>query len=114
MVRWKNLQWNDFVEQSERTINKDLTQEQQISNAIFGLHGELGEVTDLIKKQLYQGHSLDRDTLEEEVGDFMFYLAWLCRLYNINMGRVLCDNTIKLRKRYPDGFDAEKSINRGD
>ena len=109
-----NMGWYEFVNKSERTINQELSHEQQISNAIFGLHGELGEVTDSIKKQLYQGHTLSKDDLEEEIGDMLFYLAWLFRLYNIDMETVLEKNVEKLKKRYPDGFDVERSIKRGE
>ena len=106
------MEWNKYIQTSERTINKDLTYEQQISNAIFGLHGELGEVTDLIKKQLYQGHTISKDIIDEELGDMMFYLAWLFRLYNVDMDKVLDINDNKLKARYPDGFDTDRSINR--
>ena len=106
------MEWSKFIIASERTINKKLSPEQQISNAIFGLHGEMGEVTDLIKKQLYQGHKISKDLLEEEVGDMLFYLAWLMRLYDMDMNDVLYRNYYKLLKRYPDGFDMDKSVNR--
>ena len=106
------LRWYEFENLSKRTINENLTPEQQISNAIFGLHGELGEVTDLIKKQLYQGHKISYDKLNEEVGDMLFYLAWLVRLYDMDFEKILQDNVDKLKKRYPEGFDSEKSINR--
>lgn len=44
----------------------------------------------------------------------MFYLVNLATLYNIDMSEVLPMNVDKLLKRYPQGFDKEKSINRED
>ena len=106
------MRWDEYILKSARTVNPDLTTEQQISNAIFGLHGELGEVTDLLKKHLYQGHTISKDRLDEEIGDVMFYLAWLCRLYKVDLETVLHQNFIKLYKRYPEGFDVIKSVER--
>ena len=107
-----SMDWEVYLMNSARTINQELSTEQQISNAIFGLHGELGEVTDLIKKHLYQGHTISKDRLDEEIGDVMFYLAWLCRLYEVDLEKVLYQNFIKLYKRYPEGFDVVKSVER--
>ena len=42
----------DFQKLSVRTMNKELTKEQQISNMVFGANGEFGEVTDILKKYL--------------------------------------------------------------
>lgn len=79
---------------------------------VFGANGELGEVTDILKKHLYQGHDLDREHLKEELGDVMFYLVNLATLYDIDFSEVLQMNVDKLLARYPNGFDQDKSINR--
>lgn len=102
----------EYQNKSTRTINHKLTSEQLISNMVFGANGELGEVTDILKKTLYQGHELDKEHLKEELGDVMFYLVNLATLYGIDFSEVLQGNIDKLLKRYPDGFDKNKSINR--
>lgn len=96
------------------TINKKLTREQQISNAIAGMCGELGEVSDILKKHLYQGHDLDRDHLIEELGDLLYYITLLMCLYDFNMAETMFNNMDKLMRRYPDGFDAERSLHRNE
>ena len=106
------MEIKEYQIKSIRTINNKLTTEQLISNMVFGANGELGEVTDILKKHLYQGHELDRKHLKEELGDIMFYLVNLASIYEIDFLEVLQINIDKLVKRYPDGFDKYKSINR--
>lgn len=106
------MEIKDFQKVSDRTLNKELSFKETISNMIFGANGELGEVTDILKKHLYQGHALDVDHLAEELGDVMFYLVNLANLFGLNMEDILADNVAKVSKRYPEGFSVEKSINR--
>ena len=102
----------DFQTLSVRTMNKELTKEQAISNMIFGANGELGEVTDILKKYLYQGHRINKQHLSEEIGDTLFYIVNLCTLFNLDVEDILQGNVDKLRKRFPNGFEVDRSINR--
>jgi NTP pyrophosphatase (non-canonical NTP hydrolase) len=77
--------------------------------------GETGEVVDLIKKHLYQGHPMDeslRLKLTKEIGDTMWYICMVANLCDIWMEDVIATNVEKLQARYPEGFTVEKSINR--
>ncbi len=102
----------EFQRVSTRTLNRELSKEQQVSNMIFGANGELGEVTDILKKHLYQGHRIDKQHLSEEIGDVMFYLVNLATLFNLEFEDILEGNINKLKARYPEGFDRERSIKR--
>lgn len=73
-----------FQELSKRTMNPDCQPEDD--DYILGLIGESGEVTDLIKKHLWQGHKLDRNKLCAELGDVCFYLAAEATLHGITLG----------------------------
>ena len=101
-----------YQELSVRTLNMDLTANEQLMNMGAGLCGEGGEIIDTLKKALYQGHELDKDNLAEEIGDVMFYLVNLATLLGFNIEDILQGNVDKLKKRYPNGFDADRSINR--
>lgn len=82
----------------------------------LGLAGESGEVADKVKKLVFQGHeftSVERGKLKEELGDILWYVAITCAGLETGMGSVAQDNITKLAKRYPEGFDANRSINRG-
>jgi len=106
------MEIKEYQSRSVRTLNYNLSEEQTISNMIFGICGESGEVADILKKHLYQGHKLDKEHLKEELGDIMYYIVNLATMYDIDMREVLEMNVEKLLKRYPEGFETNKSINR--
>jgi NTP pyrophosphatase (non-canonical NTP hydrolase) len=87
-------------------------QKDMLCLALVGLAGELGEIAEPVKKALWSGHNLDLPHLQEEVGDLMWYLGLLCSALGISLGQAMNDNIEKLRKRYPDGFSAERSQQR--
>ncbi len=80
--------------------------------AALGLCGEAGEFADMVKKELFQGHNIDRDKAIEEVGDILWYVAAACRALRVDMSEMARANIEKLRARYPDGFSADASRNR--
>lgn len=72
--------------------------------------------TDIIKKHIYHHHELDIDSLIDFLGILMkciSFCAWLIDdTYTLDI--ILQKNVDKLRKRYPDGFEVEKSLNRAE
>lgn len=92
-----------------RTADED---SYDIGNAGLGIAGEAGEVADLIKKHLYQHHELDKDELVKEIGDTLWYAALACDIIGVSMTAVMEKNIAKLWDRYPNGFEAERSIHR--
>lgn len=82
-----------------------------ISHAVMGLCSEAGEVAGLYQKT-FQGHAFYNDHLKKEIGDCLWMIAELCTAYGWNMSDIMKLNIDKLRARYPDGFDPEKSIHR--
>lgn len=98
---------------AQRTSNTD-TARDKLLNAALGLSGEVGEVNDAIKKHLFQGHALDKGHLIEEAGDVAWYLAELAVALETPLSEILLANLAKLQKRYPNGFEAERSVHRED
>ncbi len=86
--------------------------EKKVLNALLGLSGEVGEVTDLFKKSFFQGHPLELKEIIKEIGDVFWYMNLLCKAINIDFSTVMEMNIEKLRKRYGEHFDSNKSINR--
>ena len=81
-------------------------------NAVLGLCGESGEVADIVKKAMFQGHELDVKHVAKELGDVAWYLAVGARAIGYDLETIMQMNVEKLRARYPDGFDADKSQHR--
>lgn len=81
--------------------------------AAIGMCGEAGEVSELIKKYAYHGHTIDREHLARELGDVLWYVSYMADLFGYSLGEIMAMNQEKLAKRYPDGkFDADRSRNR--
>lgn len=104
---------NDYQQAALRTANTEkLSDKELLTNGVLGLSGESGECADLVKKHLFQGHELDTEKLVNELGDVAWYLAVTAEAIGLDLETVLQMNVDKLRKRYPDGFSAERSIHR--
>ena len=81
-------------------------------NGVMGLCGEAGEAIDIVKKHLAQGHELDREHLIKELGDIAWYLAETATALDVSLEEVLQGNIKKLKKRYPEGFSVQDSMER--
>ena len=103
---------NDYQRLAMKTLNPALDKKDVLINGVMGLCGESGEAIDIVKKWLAQGHQLDREKLAKELGDVAWYLAETAYALDIPLEDILRGNIEKLAKRYPEGFAAEKSINR--
>ena len=88
------------------------SREEQLSNAALGLAGEAGETADMVKKHLFHEHPLDHDAIVKELGDCLWYVAAMATTLGVSLDEVGERNIEKLRRRYPDGFSAERSLNR--
>ena len=103
---------NEYQQLAMRTINPAMDRRDALINGVMGLCGEAGEAIDIVKKHLSQGHALDRDRLILELGDVAWYLAETAYALDADLETVLRRNIEKLRRRYPDGFETGKSVNR--
>ena len=103
---------NEYQKLAMTTLNPELDKKDILINGVMGLCGESGEVIDIVKKWLAQGHELDRERLIKELGDVAWYLAETAYALDVPLEDVLQGNLAKLRSRYPEGFRKEDSINR--
>lgn len=108
------MEINEYQKLAMRTLNPEIDKKELILNSSMGLCGESGEVIDLVKKHLFQGHDLDEDVLIKELGDVAWYLAEAATALNVNLSEILEKNIKKLENRFPDGFNSNRSINRGE
>lgn len=103
---------NEYQKEALRTASGTNKEYPLILNGVLGLGGESGECLDIVKKHLFQGHELDKEHLAEELGDVAWYLAVSAHAIGMDLESILQGNVDKLRKRYPDGFDKERSLHR--
>lgn len=98
--------------QVARTIAHHPNQQFNLAILGLGLAGEAGEAADIIKKHVGHGHPLAQQDLFEELGDVMWYIAAIAESIHVTLDSIADFNIEKLRKRYPEGFSQEASINR--
>lgn len=106
---------NEYQTEAMRTAaGMDYSTCPQIVNACLGMAGESGEVADMVKKHIFQGHDLDRGHFIKELGDVQWYIALAAHSVGATLEEVMEANVDKLRKRYPNGFEAARSLHRKD
>lgn len=103
---------NEYQKLAMTTLNPELDKKDVLINGVMGLCGESGEVIDIVKKHLAQGHELDKEKIIKELGDVAWYMAEIATVLDVELEDVLIQNIEKLKKRYPEGFSTEKSVNR--
>jgi len=108
----KTMTANEYQTLAMTTLNPALSKKDVLINGVMGLCGEAGEAIDIVKKWLAQGHELDKEGLAKELGDIAWYLAETAYALDIPLEDIFRGNIEKLKNRYPDGFDAGRSINR--
>lgn len=105
---------NEYQKLAMTTLNPALSQKDVLLNGVMGLCGESGEAIDIVKKHLHQGHALDREKLIKELGDIAWYLAETAFALDVDLDEVFEGNIAKLKARYPEGFDTQRSVHRTD
>ena len=103
---------NEYQKLAMTTLNPELSPKDVLINGVMGLCGESGEAIDIVKKWLAQGHELDKEKLARELGDIAWYLAETAWALEIPLEEIFQANIDKLKKRYPQGFDSQRSIHR--
>ena len=104
------MEINEYQELAMVTLNPELNKRDVLINSVMGLCGESGEAIDIVKKWMAQGHELDKERLKKELGDIAWYLAEAATALEIPLEDILQANIDKLMKRYPDGFEAKRSV----
>lgn len=106
------MQANDYQKEAMKLLNPKLDNKDVLINGVMGLCGESGEVIDIVKKWLAQGHQLDKERMKSELGDVAWYLAETATALDVPLEQIFQANLDKLHKRYPQGFSTDDSVNR--
>lgn len=99
---------NDYQRAAMRTT----TEGDWLLQSVVGLGGEAGEILNLYEKHKCQGHELDKEKMAYECSDLLWYAALLATALDYTLSEIMEMNIEKLKKRFPDGFDKARSINR--
>lgn len=94
-----------------RTCSITDDRNDKLMHGVLGLASEAGEVAGLFQKR-YQGHAIDRNHLIKECGDCIWMIAEILDAIGVPMSVCMEENIKKLKARYPDGFDPDRSLHR--
>jgi transcriptional regulator with XRE-family HTH domain len=99
---------------TERLLTKcaEIDNLGDIINGCLGLPGELGELNDMVKKWIFHEAPFDYEHAKKEIGDVLWYVALICHAFGWDIETIMQMNIDKLKARYPEGFDAERSLHR--
>lgn len=101
----------EYQNLAARTIGKNMSVEDQEMHALHGMVGEIGELHSIYQK-IYQGHKDMDEHKKKEIGDLLWFIAEYCTANGWDLDHIMRMNIDKLRARYPDGFDSERSLHR--
>jgi NTP pyrophosphatase (non-canonical NTP hydrolase) len=108
----KKVKVNQYQDWTARTApHFDDIVEEMVAWSM-GIAGEAGEYCDIVKKEVWHNHPVDNDKKVKELGDIMYYVARSASVLGYTLEEVCLINQAKLKDRYPNGFEAEKSVNR--
>lgn len=102
-----------FIEQQILTQPGFTSMQVMVVWNVVGLIGEAAEIGQLILEGLSKG-GFDKEKLAKELGDVCWYIAGLCSKLGLDLGEVMETNIRKLEQRYPNGYQAQDSLNRVD
>lgn len=103
---------DEYQREALRTAGSAKGDAPGLSMTALGLTGEAGEYADLVKKHLFHEHALDVVKAKKELGDVLWYVAVAASQLGLTLDQVAEANVVKLRLRYPRGFDPALSQQR--
>jgi NTP pyrophosphatase (non-canonical NTP hydrolase) len=112
LIGGRILDFKEYQEEMKRTASDFSNKSENLALGALGIAGEAGEVADYLKKVLFHNHELSHDVLGKELGDVLWYITYLASVINMSLDDIAIMNIEKLRIRYPDGWDEQRSINR--
>lgn len=108
-----DIMW--YVAEIAAGMGKTIADAANIENAgewNGGMFYDAGDIADAIKKHVYQGHDIDAHAILCSLNRIMIMIATRVPDFGYSMDDILRGNVEKLLKRYPNGFEADRSIHR--
>lgn len=105
---------NEYQVSAGKTIPENMGFADMEHHALHGMVGEIGELHSIYQKR-YQGHNdVDTAHLKKELGDLLWFVAEYCTGRGWSLDEIAKLNIDKLKARYPEGFDPERSQHRAE
>ena len=107
------MTFKEYQELASRTIPTQIPIEQEC-HALHGMVAEIGELHSIYQKR-FQGHTEDTEEhRKKELGDLLWFAAEYCTSQGWSLDEIATLNIDKLKSRYPNGFESERSLHRAE
>lgn len=103
----------DAIDKKMEDIAPKKIERAQTEMAIINLALQGGRIADIVKKSMFHKHELGVDMLTECLQGYLQAVGNVGWIYGLTLRKIYKVNIEKLLERYPEGFSAERSINRG-
>ncbi|MGC9309741.1 MAG: nucleoside triphosphate pyrophosphohydrolase family protein [Candidatus Nanoarchaeia archaeon] len=104
---------NDYQQAAKITAKTDFSSKtEEIMCWGLGFAGEAGDTAGCIKKTYAHGND-QKSGIRENIGDSLWYAAMICNFFGWDMQKILEENIVKLKKRFPQGFTQEDAARGG-
>ena len=108
MKKEEKINLKDYQRLCRATAKKFKNKNTELVNWGLGVSGEAGDLAGCIKKTVFHNNNQAQGIMEN-IGDTMWYIAMICNCLGWDLEDVLRENIIKLKKRYPQGFDEKRA-----
>ena len=104
-----------FIDSTSKLDVQDNMNLPRVMTSAIGMLAESGEVTEVLKKMVFQGKEFNEENrfhMKRELGDILWYWIQGCIALGYTPDEVMDENIKKLEARYPDGFEVARSEKR--
>jgi NTP pyrophosphatase (non-canonical NTP hydrolase) len=102
----------EYQQLAERTCARLDSLSDDNMHMLMGMSTEVGELTDVFKKNLAYNKDIDWVNVEEELADILWYIVNFATLNQLNLTQAMENNINKLKVRYPEKFSEVLAENR--
>ena len=93
-----------------RSEMEEFNYKLDLLNTCVGMAGEVGEMLEIIKKNIYHDKPYKGEDMLSEASDVLWYYTNFLRLLDISLSDTIRANQTKLNMRYPNGRDKNYTI----
>lgn len=111
-VFWYVANLCTFMDKDWRTLFPGRNKRLKLGDAALSAHQFASNVADIIKKTTAQEHPLNEPAVVEALEGVIAHLSSILVYYGLTPQEVCAYNHQKLLKRYPNGFEGERSTKR--
>lgn len=111
-VLWYAARIYDCLNQEFEKSHENVIFHQKLPKHDISLLIKAAAVSEHIKKHLGHGHEINNDFLIKSINSLITVGAEMLQSCGYTISEAMSTNVEKLRKRYPNGFEVEKSKNR--